>query len=1764
MKKMKQFLAVLLVLALVAVPMISQSGMYEVHAEEENVETMGKDVSDTETIPSEEISDTEDGAPESDKPQKEAEKLPETEGGDETSPAQPKQALLRAPEKQADVPNKIVNSDFVVEKIEITKDASNIKAPYTFDVELTISGDLRDTINSLQILYACKDHAKSFEINRNDTEITYMSGPEVTKYTISDVKLNEYFSTGKYELRQIFIQMNEWTSEVYYTWDDSGNFSCKENGDVLDYQGEADFTVTSSEKVDNVEPEILSAKRITEDPIYSHTSIEYEVEIKEETSGVERIDLSFTRKKDDNTENVTVYILQGGNIEAGTTSVIISAVGGFEPDEYQLYSMQITDRAGNWSYYEKSEEDETKFIFHKDAGANNPTVTVTDNKFRIEKPKPTSPVVTGLRWADGVDSQNVTAGDKLEAILTIKNPTNKQLQIEPENCGIYWQLESTGNTEHATCKTSQGGMVVLEPEETYNMSFELQVNKYTSSDIRRISSINLSERSGTGDIYYHSVDNQLVGLNMDGLTVDTLPYNGELDFKVTGDSQPDTEAPMIESIIVAEESLKAPGTITFKIKTKGEEVSPITYLQMYAVGESGYELYFIYDSKQEEGSAKLSYSEEEGCYIYEQELSPLALAETYTINSVFIKDEAENFRGYYDRGGEILDDDGNPLPESKFTVVESAAPDTDTTYPILKKVTARTTEVAPKEEFQVDIRAEEESGLDSVILGYVLADRNAWMNIEADRIERNGDVYTCTFKMKPYVEAGEYRLQNIEISDKSCRGNRGFYDYDDEVGAFVDYSTSESTGVGTVGLTVLPTEEYLISGIDEVTDKVTEVKEKGTIVVTGVDAYNTPALPQEFIQQAKNKKLDIIIPSMNGNAEIKVKAEDLSDTTDYSLAIDTQDWMEEEGIIIGDEEHDLVTPLRVVTSDKSIPVTIRVKLDRGFIESCGGKGITLSRKETSGEYKVVAENLIPDEDGYVKVSLSQGWAEAVKAKLLGLFGMGNELETMEFCFSAKSDAGGEPVPVTGITLNKNEMTLARGASETLKATVLPADADAEVTWTTSDQSVATVASDGTVVAVDKGDAIITAEAGGKSVICKVSVNVPLESISIEQEDGITTLKKGDSIPLTVVYSPEDTTDAKDVVWSSSDTSKVTVDENGKVTAVADGPATVTIKATVGKLEATYKVTVQEVKLTGIKLDKETATIHRGDSTQLKVTYEPENTTEDRTVTWSSSDTSKVTVDGNGKVTGVAVGGADITATVGNFTATCKVTVDAPLKQILPDPATISLVKGQSTVLKHTLVPEDTTDSKEVSYMSSDQMVASVDADGTVKAIAKGTATITLIGANNVKAEVPVTVTEVPINEVILDKVNTVVEKGATVELTADVNSDTTDDNKTITWSVEDKKVATVNKTTTTAGEKVTVTAVAGGTTTIIAKAWNGTYATCEITVPIHLEGIELATPGEPILRGKTATLEVKYNPENMMDDVTLAWESSDPEVATVDSATGKITAKAEGETEITVTASTKEKATFTDTAKIEVKEKHLVAEEVKELEGVLQSNLDKILKGQMIEVDKVLSRDYIYNQYGVTDALSIYWSIDDEEVLKIDKSAFCGMKAGKATVTVTITAVDGRGKRVEFDPISTEVIVKEISLNSIAFDKVIKEMKVGEVQTLGILYNPTDTTEAKDVVWTSSDDTVLSVKEGKLTALKAGVAEITAKVGEKSVSCKITVKENTAGTGKGDAATKDKNVDQGKDGKVKTGDTTNIALYFLTMLFAFGTVLAIVRKRIRR
>ncbi len=343
------------------------------------------------------------------------------------------------------------------------------------------------------------------------------------------------------------------------------------------------------------------------------------------------------------------------------------------------------------------------------------------------------------------------------------------------------------------------------------------------------------------------------------------------------------------------------------------------------------------------------------------------------------------------------------------------------------------------------------------------------------------------------------------------------------------------------------------------------------------------------------------------------------------------------------------------------------------------------------------------------------------------------------------------IPATGISLNKTTADIAKGQTEQLTATLTPADSNSEITWKSSDESVASVDGNGLVTAKKAGKATITATAEGKSAACTVNVTIPLNKITIKGT--VSTIKKGQTTQLSVEYDPEDTTENKTVTWSSSNESHAKVDQNGLVTAVANGDAVITAK--VGNKTATYAISVKEVKLTSISI-KSAATIHRGESEKLEVTYNPADTTDDRTVRWTSSDETKVKVDGNGNVTAVAVGGADITATVGDKTATCHVTVDAPLKSIIPAQTSVEMVKKQTYEIKYTLDPADTTDSRAVTFASSAANIVDVDASGKLTAKKAGDAVITLTGANGVKAEVNVTVTEIPVDRVILDKLNATV------------------------------------------------------------------------------------------------------------------------------------------------------------------------------------------------------------------------------------------------------------------------------------------------------------------------------------------------------------------------------------------------------------------------
>ena len=184
----------------------------------------------------------------------------------------------------------------------------------------------------------------------------------------------------------------------------------------------------------------------------------------------------------------------------------------------------------------------------------------------------------------------------------------------------------------------------------------------------------------------------------------------------------------------------------------------------------------------------------------------------------------------------------------------------------------------------------------------------------------------------------------------------------------------------------------------------------------------------------------------------------------------------------------------------------------------------------------------------------------------------------------------------------------------------------------------------TVATEDQIQEIYTSE-GGILPVTGVSLDKNTASIDI-----------GEEIELIAAITPARATN-KAVTWSSSDNTIAEVDSTGKVTGISTGVATITVKTIDGNFTASCLVTVGNVPVTGVTLDKNNLSISTGQITQLTATVFPVGAS-NSAVTWSSSDPAVASVDDIGRVTGIKEGTATITVTTvdGNFTASCIVTV----------------------------------------------------------------------------------------------------------------------------------------------------------------------------------------------------------------------------------------------------------------------------------------------------------------------------------------------------------------------------------------------------------------------------------------------------------------------------------------------------------------------------
>lgn len=376
--------------------------------------------------------------------------------------------------------------------------------------------------------------------------------------------------------------------------------------------------------------------------------------------------------------------------------------------------------------------------------------------------------------------------------------------------------------------------------------------------------------------------------------------------------------------------------------------------------------------------------------------------------------------------------------------------------------------------------------------------------------------------------------------------------------------------------------------------------------------------------------------------------------------------------------------------------------------------------------KVPAERLMwSSEDTNIATVNENGEVTGVKAGMVKIWAQCGTVK--KFCSVTVSNA-----PVESVVIEPATAIIAKGETKQFSAHVLPEVAETGslvYSWKSSNTSVATIDSKGLVTAKGVGESDITVTVDGKSATSKLTVKdnvVHVTSVSVTPSTYSADLIYGAPAPtkqLTAAVRPDNATD-KTVTWTSSNTSVATVSSSGLVTCKGIGTATIT--ATADGKKGTCTVTFNKIPVTSVSVSPSswTAGAEYGSTKQLTATVNPSNAT-DKTVTWSSGNTSLATVSSTGLVTCKGgIGTVVITAECGGKKGECTIRYETiPVTSVTLSYTAINLLSvggagiGSKT-LTATVKPDNAT-SKTVSWLSSNPSVASVDQNGKVTGKSEG-------------------------------------------------------------------------------------------------------------------------------------------------------------------------------------------------------------------------------------------------------------------------------------------------------------------------------------------------------------------------------------------------------------------------------------------------------------
>lgn len=493
------------------------------------------------------------------------------------------------------------------------------------------------------------------------------------------------------------------------------------------------------------------------------------------------------------------------------------------------------------------------------------------------------------------------------------------------------------------------------------------------------------------------------------------------------------------------------------------------------------------------------------------------------------------------------------------------------------------------------------------------------------------------------------------------------------------------------------------------------------------------------------------------------------------------------------------------------------------------------------------------------------------------------------------------VPAKDFSITPAAETMYVGATLQLVKKFNPENAtNQNVTWNSSDTSIASVNSTGTVRAVREGKAVISAvytdTKDGKPLIRTSNItvtNAPINVTDFDVNPDTSNILIGGKFTITPVFKPNNATN-KNVEYQSLDENIVKVDEKGEVTGVGAGDAIIQCQAEDGGFIATCFVHVDNA--IQFSLSPSTKSIVVGRSFKLKKVTVPEDAK--KAAEWSTSNAKIATVDANGKVTAKSLGSCTIKCrlTKYNQTAKCKVKVQKLKSSVGIEKKNIRIGIGQTYKLKNTIKTNDTSKPK-LNWRSANKRIASVNKNGKIKGRRVGKTKIIATTSDGVRARAVCNVRV--IRRVSSLKLNTdYVElyEGKSKKLKAK-RKPANATIKKIKWTSGDDKIVSVRPS----GK---IRAVSVGNTYVTATTTDGSKkkARCYVRVleSVPATSIVVAQSKLTLQRGDSTGLTYKVLPDGNTDKLKFA--SDNKRVVTVNKK-GRITAVGTGDATITILAS---------------------------------------------------------------------------------------------------------------------------------------------------------------------------------------------------------------------------------------------------------------------